>query len=135
MRLYLDASAIIYVVEGDLQRRRHVENAIAAANAEGDGVILTSELSRLECRVKPIRVNDLDLLADYDSMLDGSRYLVAPVSRTIIDEATRLRAQHGFKMPDAIHLATALICGADRVLTGDRDMTRCPGIHVELVSS
>ena len=133
MRLYLDASAIIYLVEGETNRRRQVAERIAAANDAGDGVVLTSDLSRIECRVKPIRTNDLSLLADYDGVLEGSRIQIVPISRMIVDEATRVRAEHGFRVPDAIHLATAATAAADVLLTGDRGMARFPGLRVELV--
>lgn len=133
MRLYLDASAIIYVVEGDAERRLHVEQAIAATNAAGAGTVITSELSCIECRVKPMRLKDAALLADYESLLDGSRFRIVGISREVIDDATRLRADLGFKIPDAIHLATARIHGADAILTGDRELRRCPGMRVELV--
>jgi predicted nucleic acid-binding protein len=36
---------------------------------------------------------------------------VLDVSAKVIDRATELRARHGFKSPDAIHLATALVRG------------------------
>lgn len=48
----------------------------------------------------------------------------------MIERAAELRAQHGFKTPDAIHLATALVQAADVFLTGDAGLTRCPGLQV-----
>jgi len=48
----------------------------------------------------------------------------------VIERATELRAQHGFKTPDAIHLATAMIQAADVFLTGDAALKRCPGLQV-----
>jgi predicted nucleic acid-binding protein len=41
-----------------------------------------------------------------------------------------LRAAHGFKTPDAIHLATALLQSAGVFLTGDENLKKCPGLEV-----
>ncbi|NNM87306.1 MAG: PIN domain-containing protein [Phycisphaerae bacterium] len=46
--------------------------------------------------------------------------------------AEKLRLEN-VKTPDAIHAATAMECGADLVLTGDRDMLRVKELKVELV--
>lgn len=51
----------------------------------------------------------------------------------MIDLATDLRVRYGLKTPDAIHVATAMECHADLILTGDRDMTRCKEIRFEMV--
>ena len=49
MRLYLDANPIIYSIEGVPHFRQASLDWIA--RAEADGVVITSRLSRLECRV------------------------------------------------------------------------------------
>ena len=55
------------------------------------------------------------------------------IGSSIIDLATELRVRYGLKTPDAIHVATAMECGADLILTGDRDMVRMKEIKVELL--
>ena len=50
-----------------------------------------------------------------------------------IERATELRARHGFRTPDAIHLATAIEERADLVLTGDVALRRCSEVAVEVV--
>lgn len=45
---------------------------------------------------------------------------MAPISRTALIEAARLRAQHAcLKLPDAIHAATAVAYGASTFVTND----------------
>jgi hypothetical protein len=51
VRLYLDASAIIYGVEGMAQVRHAVLDRLQEAENASGGAILTSRLSQLECRV------------------------------------------------------------------------------------
>jgi uncharacterized protein len=95
--------------------------------------LVTSQLARLECRVKPMRDGDHDLLERYDRLFGASRVAVLDVSARVIDRATELRARHGFKSPDAIHLATALECAATEFWTGDAALSRCIDIPVKVL--
>jgi hypothetical protein len=55
MRLYLDSSAIIYCLEGAPAVRELAVHHIEQAERSPSGAVITSQLSRLECRVKPLR--------------------------------------------------------------------------------
>lgn len=94
---------------------------------------MTSRLAQLECRVKPLREKNARLLTSYDSFFVHSDLFVAEVTAEVLEFATRLRADHGFRTPDAIHLATAIGAGAATFLTGDANLARCPGIKVEII--
>jgi predicted nucleic acid-binding protein len=94
---------------------------------------MTSRLSRLECRVKPMRDKQAALLGYYDSFFVRTPFLLAEITEAVVDRATELRAAHNFKTPDALHLATALEEHADLFLTGDANLTRCPGLKIELI--
>jgi predicted nucleic acid-binding protein len=87
----------------------------------------------LECRIRPLREGQSQLLATYDLFFAGKLVEVAEITAAVIERATEVRAQHRLKTPDAIHFATAIELQADLVLTGDRDMARCTQIKVELL--
>src|SRR5438045_4089766 len=133
MRLYLDSCCIIYAIEGVPQFREAVLKRIAEVEASADGVLLTSRLSRLECRVKPLRDGQKELLISYDAFFDHRPLFLAEISAGVIERATALRAMHGFKTPDAIHLATAIEERADNFLTGDARLSRFADIQVEVI--
>ena len=84
--------------------------------------------------MKPLRDGDAALLATYDAFFTRARLVVFDLSAAVLDRATELRARHGFKTPDAIHLASAMEAGADAFLTGDAGLAKCPGITVEVLS-
>jgi uncharacterized protein len=84
--------------------------------------------------VKPLRAGDAATLATYDAFFTRARLSVFDVSAAVLDRATELRARHGFKVPDAIHLATAIEAGADAFLTGDAGLAKCSGVNVELLT-
>jgi predicted nucleic acid-binding protein len=134
VKLYLDASAVIYAFEyGSAIRTAVIERIVQTCLAPG-GMVVTSQLTRLECRVKPLRSRDAALLAHYESFFALAKLGLLEISNDVLETATQLRADHGFKTPDAIHLASALRVGASHFLTGDARLARCPGIQVEVVS-
>ena len=45
----------------------------------------------------------------------------------------RSGASHGFKTPDALHLAAAVVGGCAAFLTNDAQLARFPGLTVEVV--
>jgi predicted nucleic acid-binding protein len=106
MRLYLDANPIIYSIEGVPEFRTAALAWIEEAEAAG-GAVITSRLSRLECRVRPIRDGNTELLARFEGFFAREGLELAEITAEVVETATALRATHGFRPPDAIHLATA----------------------------
>ncbi len=133
MRLYLDANPIIYAIEGVPEFRTAALGWIERAEGEG-GAVITSRLSRLECRVRPLREGNTELLARFEGFFAREGLELAEISADVVETATALRAAHGFRPPDAIHLATAVLAHADVFLTGDRNLARCPGLNVEVLA-
>lgn len=105
MRLYLDANPIIYSIEGV----RHFREASLdwIARAEADGAVITSRLSRLECRIRPLRDQNTELLELFDGLFSREGLELVEVSDEVIELAAELRADHNFRAPDAIHPASA----------------------------
>lgn len=133
MRLYFDASTIIYSVERVPPFRTTVVERIEQVEQTSNGAIITSRLSRLECRIKPLRDGSVRLLEQFDEFFRNPLVRLVDVNASIIEQVTELRAQYGFKTPDAIHLATAIGEGADRFLTGDESLRRCTEVEVEVL--
>ena len=130
MRLYLDTSPLIFVVE-----RVEPQCAIVVARiSQPDVALVTCELAWLETRIKPLKNNDAAQLADFELFFEGSLASVLPLDRRTMTKAAELRAAHRFKTPDAIHLAAAILGRCDIFYTNDHDLKRCPEIAVEIIS-
>ena len=86
--------------------------------------LVVSELTRLECRIKPIRNNDSALLEDYDRFFSEAASEIVPLSREVIDLATMIRSRSGVKTPDSIHVEAAVVSGCDVFLTNDHRLDR-----------
>ena len=129
MRIYLDATPVIYTVEEMVPFASLVDARLAAAGV----VRVASDLTRLECRVKPIRDGNTAVLKDYDEYFADNVSEIVPLSRAVMDRATEIRAQYRFKTPDAIHLAAASVAKCDVFLTNDHRLDRFTGIVIEIV--
>jgi uncharacterized protein len=130
MRVYLDSAPLIYLVENVSPYAAALISRLAAPGV----VQICSDLTRLECRVKPLRDNEPALLAAFDAYFAEILAEIVPLTRPVIDRATDLRARYGFKTPDALHLAVAIVAGCDLFLTNDHRLDKCPEITVEVVA-
>jgi len=128
VRIYLDATPVIYTVE-----KMEPFAAIVDARLAAIGVIrVASDLTRLECRVKPIQVGNAALLRDFDEYIADNISEIVPLTRTVLDRATEIRAQYRFNTPDAIHLAAAVVAKCDVFLTNDHRLDRFTELAVEI---
>lgn len=120
--IYLDSCIVIYAVEddgarGDEVRRRLIESA--------DVVVAISPLVILECLVGPLREENLVLHDHYVRALKQFRLL--PLEPEHHVRAAELRARHGIRTPDALHLAAAQLHGCDQLWTNDNRMAAAAG--------
>jgi predicted nucleic acid-binding protein len=89
---------------------------------------VTSELTLAEVLVGPLKTGNVAIQQTYRSFLTSTATVeVPPVSRDILEESAQLRANTKLKLPDAIHLATALRFRCDSFLTND-DIFRTLGL-------
>jgi predicted nucleic acid-binding protein len=129
MRLYLDAAPVIYVVEQVTPFFPVVDARLSTSGA----VRVVSDLTRMECRVKPMREENADLLKDYDDFFAYAVVEIVALSGEVMDRATEIRARYGFKTPDAVHLAAAVVTSCDVFLTNDHRLDRFPDISIEVL--
>lgn len=132
-RPYLDSCCIIYLVEATSPFHSASAARLTPDRADPASLLITSRLSRLECRTRPVRDGNAALLGAYEAFFSASRLLVSELSAAVIERATDLRARYRFRTPDALHLATAIQETADVFLTGDAALARCAEVRVEVL--
>lgn len=130
MLVYPDACIIIYWVEN---HPRHFSRIDAGFTVPGIHLAYT-QLTRIECRTKPLREGQTDLLALYDALFDDYGMHGIVLNRAVCDRATELRARHGLKTPDALHLAAALDAGCDEFWTNDNRLEKAAAGRIALVT-
>jgi predicted nucleic acid-binding protein len=104
---------------------------MAAMCAAGD-VAAFSDLTRLECRVKPLKLGS-PTLADFDAFFIRPDVRFVSITTGVFDRATIIRATHNFRLGDSLHLAAAVEAGCDRFLTNDTRLSAFRGIPVEVL--
>ncbi|MBI1998542.1 MAG: PIN domain-containing protein [Deltaproteobacteria bacterium] len=107
---------------------------LVAQRLSSTDALVVSDLSRLECRVKPMRDGNTALLDEFDRFFNESVSEVHALSREVIDRATEIRSLYGFKTPDAIHLAAATVSNCELFLTNDRRLDGFTGLRVETLT-
>jgi uncharacterized protein len=133
MIVYLDSVIVIYSIEGPTPFLARARARLTGLVANGDQAAV-SLLTRLECRVKPIKLGDAALLADYESFFNAPDLLRLMLPQAVFERATDIRARSGFKLGDSLHLAAALEYGCSVFLTNDTRLSRFPDIAVELLA-
>jgi predicted nucleic acid-binding protein len=121
--VYLDTNVFIYAVEGFEVFRPLIELLFDHIDS-GKIKAVTSMLTLSECLVKPYREHSDGIIAVYNDCVKNSEYLtVADVSRNVLADAAKLRAYNlCIKLPDAIHISTAISQKCDFIITNDKKM-------------
>jgi predicted nucleic acid-binding protein len=129
-KVYLDTNVFIYAVEAVAEYAAAVE-VLFGLIEDGTVSAVTSELTLAEALAKPLEVGRYDIAQVYEAMLTPSTWLsVVPIDRSILIEAAKLQAQLKLRLPDAIHVATAIATGCPTVLSNDRRLQVPPGIKL-----
>jgi len=132
MVIYCDSVILIYWLDQVGPFHIRAESRIQTLQLGGDQMAV-SDLTRLECRVGALRRNDASSLATFDQFFARPDVVCVPLTAVVFDRAAQLRADLGFKTPDALHLAGAIEFGCGTFLTNDTRLTRCADIPIEVL--
>ncbi|MDO8952507.1 MAG: PIN domain-containing protein, partial [Draconibacterium sp.] len=95
-------------------------NKLFLDNSKGEFLFQTSVITLLEVLVLPIRMNEIQLVNQYQSILCNSPSIdIFDLNIEIAKKAAGFRAKYGLKTPDSIQLATSVFASADYFLTND----------------
>ena len=101
---------------------------------EGRAAAITSVLTLLEVLTGAYRRRDEVLVRRYEDLFEHSaNVLVIDVDIDIARRAAELRARHGLRSADAIHLATAIEARAGQFVTTDRRLARVRDVEVRVL--
>ena len=136
MIAFLDASALIYLVDGEAPWAEATQATLQQLAVEApDLALAVSRLSLLECRVAPLRRGDRACLDRFEALFAQPDLLVVELNAAVVELATQLRANHGLRTPDALQAACCLQLGPDAVMiTGDAGFQRVQALQVHLVA-
>ena len=126
--VYFDTNVFIYALDGHEDYALVLEQLFGIIFDKGLQVI-TSELTLAECLVKPVKDGNHEAVQQFENHIQNSSTLtVKPVTRGILKGAAYVRSQLSLKLPDAIHMATAIEHGCKTFITNDKKLKAPDGM-------
>ena len=133
MRAYLDSCVLIYRIEQRAPWADRVNERLSLLEASR-ATLIVSELTRLECRVRPLALGRADMLSDYDQFFAQPQIGWQTLDRAVFERATLLRAESRLKTADALHLAAAITAGCQQFITNDLRLARAAADHIDVLA-
>lgn len=139
--LYLDSNVLIYAFEGGPDAPRRTAGQLLREIYTQRCSAATSIIARTEVLVRPLRLRQTVLANRYRALLStGSPIVSHTVDERIAESAAELRADYpALKLPDAMHVATAICIGCDALVTSDKRLrivsARIAVLSLDLFSS
>jgi predicted nucleic acid-binding protein len=129
----VDSSALLYLVEGSPRRREAVERFIEESTGRGARLI-ASTIAWVELLEKPLASGEGGLADRYRGLLaDSGRLELCVLDAAIAERAAALgaalprSARRALSQADLVHIATALVAGAEAILGNDEAWREVPG--------
>ena len=118
--LALDTMVFSYHL-ADHPRYSPLTQAILETIESGQAEGLATTVTLAEVLTRPAQANDRRAMYDYELYLTHFPHLrLVSLDADLARETARVRAETGLRMPDAVQVAAARLCGADAVVTNDR---------------
>jgi predicted nucleic acid-binding protein len=128
--IYLDTNFFIKAVEGTKETAAPAKKLIEVLRQRPAGLAVTSEITFAEVLAPSKRVDALNPAIKrrvYLDLLLWSKFIgLIPVSRSILIETANLRVVAPLKLPDAIHLTSAIQSACRFFVSADEDFNKLP---------
>lgn len=123
----LDSNVFIYLFE---ENPRFIKNCQLIFNLLDQGRLkaVTSIISVIEALSYPSPPSILKEIQE--GFKNISNLTILDVNQDIASEAAKIRRQYGFRLPDAIQLATARLSKAQAYITNDQRLKKFKLLHV-----
>jgi len=133
-RIFMDTAPFIYFFEEHPLYIEKLNNLFNSVYTMGIPLI-TSIVTYIEVLTHPEKTGAKKLAAKYrDSLTNSELVSIYPLNLQVADMTVNFRVKYGLKTPDAIQLATAVVCGADYIITNDREWKRVRDVRTVILS-
>jgi len=118
--LFVDTAPLIYFFERNKRYYKKMSRLFDAVYDTGSQIVV-SMITYMEISVLPAKQGNMKLVAKYREYFTNSENVTLyPVNLLVSEKAVFYRAKYNLRTPDALQLATAEVCGADYVISNDR---------------
>ncbi|MBI2809014.1 MAG: type II toxin-antitoxin system VapC family toxin [Planctomycetes bacterium] len=138
MLTYLDTCIVIYWVEGPPEFEARAKAHLSGLQKAGYKFAV-SDLTKMECWVKPLGIGDGALLLDYQKAFLAANIANLTLSSSVFLHAADIRGRSkyatgkNYSFVDSLHLAAAIEAGCDRFLSNDARLLGFGDIAVEIL--
>ena len=133
-QVYVDTNIIIYLIEG-LSEYEKPLGEIRELLETSQLHPITSELSLAECLVQPFKTNATEAVSLYRTFLEDSGcFDLLQIHKEVLVQAAYITAETKMKLPDAIHVATAITTNCNLFLTNDKNIRTPSNMEIVLLS-
>ena len=133
VRAYPDSCILIYLIDYPELYGSKIRERIQPPQGAFPTLVFT-ELTRLECRLHPLRHGNSLQLQAFDRFFSSRGYEFQPTGRPEFELATQLRAEHALKTADALHLAAAICAGCDEFWSNDSRLAKAAQNRLQIVT-
>lgn len=129
-KVYLDTNIFIYYFEDHPRFAKKIEE-LFDIGFDKNMTFVSSELLYLETLVLPYKKVDRAMSNLYLNIEKHiPNFYLAPINKSVLLQAAKIRAKYGFKSPDSIHLATAVTENCDLFFGFDKQLMKYEKINV-----
>jgi predicted nucleic acid-binding protein len=130
MKLFVDTSPFIYLVEAHAFYGEKVQELLLSSIARNDELV-TSVITWMEFSVMPQKTKRLDLIEKYQDLLTQLGIPVLEITQSIASQAALTRSEYDFLKPmDALQLAVAIDSDCVQFITNDKGLRQITEIQV-----
>ncbi len=128
--IYLDTAPLIYYLEENPAYFSALKT-LFQKNEKGDFTFYTSSITLTEILTLPFKLGNKKMIEQYEHyLLKAPSINLINVNPSIAKLAAKFRSEYGFKLPDAVHIATAMEVRVDYFLTNDLELDIVKGLKV-----
>ena len=133
-RVLMDSCALLAIIKDEPGAERL--DGLMAMIAQGKAQLVESVLvlgevfKRSDAKDESERDRQDRMLEEVRDLLKSREVQLLDVTPPITDQATQFRRDHGLKLADAVHLATAVLNRCDWFVTFDRDFLKVGDLRI-----
>lgn len=128
-KAYFDTAIFIYALENDSKEAKKLfEDAVK------NGRVGTSSVTIAEYCTGCFKNGRQDMVDKFMAFLKDMVFEIKSVDEDVAMEAARIRGQYtAFKTCDALQIASAVVAGADKFYTNDKQLLQCQDYGLKVI--
>ncbi|MBI2415727.1 MAG: type II toxin-antitoxin system VapC family toxin [Candidatus Kerfeldbacteria bacterium] len=128
-----DSSIFVYLLESHRRYYSTVRKLfLEVESGENQGIF--ANIGLIELLTGPKQLGRYDIAYEYKNYIQNfPNLIITELNEPIVNFASDLRGRYRIKTPDAVHLASAIVYGADVFITNDKALKKVREVAVKVL--